>query len=60
MSWCVDVVSTPKNLITIINAVATLSMENEVTCMCVRACAHAHAHMLMKEPVKCVLPEALL
>jgi len=37
MSWCIDVMSSPKNMITIINAVDTLSMENEVTCMCVYA-----------------------
>jgi hypothetical protein len=58
MSWCVDVVSTPKNMITIINAVDTLSMENEVIYMCVCVCVCAR--MLMKEHVKFVLPEALL
>ena len=39
MSWCTDVVSSPENVITIINAVYTLSMENEVTCVCV--CVYA-------------------
>lgn len=53
MSWCIGVVSSPKNMITIINADDTLSMENEVTYVCV--CVYA-----VEGTCKCVLPEALL